>query len=357
MRIAQVSPLFESVPPKRYGGTERVVFRLCEALIRLGHEVTLFASGDSEGSANLVPVTPRALRDSSCRDPLAIHMLMIEQVLQRADEFDVIHWHTDYIHLSAARRLRVPSLSTLHGRLDLPHLVPLYQEFCREPLVSISNAQRGPLPFARWIGTVYHGLPIDAYRFHPRGGEYLLFLGRISREKRPDRAIAIADRLGMPLKIAAKIDNADKQYHESEVLPLLERSAHAEFLGEVGEAEKEMLMGGARALLFPIDWPEPFGLVMIESLACGTPVIAFRNGSVPEVIDHGRNGFIVESIEEAVRAVERVDRLDRAACRADFERRFVDDRMAIDYLALYEELAERAVPARGRKIAVVGGGV
>ncbi len=344
MRIAQVAPLHEAVPPKLYGGTERVVHYLTEELVRQGHEVTLFASQDSKTSARLVPCCERALRlNPSCRDRLAHHVLMLEKVAQMAEDFDIIHFHIDYIHFPLMRRLKVSHVTTLHGRLDIPDLYPLYREFAEMPVVSISNAQRAPLPFVNWVGTVYHGLPKDLYRFYARPGRYLAFLGRISPEKRPDRAIEIAEKAGMKLLIAAKVDEADRAYYEEVIKPLL-KSPWVEFIGEIGDDEKNEFLGKAYALLFPIDWPEPFGLVMIEAMACGTPVIAWRCGSVPEVIEDGVNGFIVESIEEAVQAVEKVAGLKRLLCRKTFERRFSAERMARDYLRVYEKVTTEEKP-------------
>ncbi len=338
MRIAQVSPLFESVPPQSYGGTERVVSYLTEELVRQGHDVTLFASGDSQTRAELVPVTERSLRLSrSCIDQLAHHILMLETVARRAEEFDVIHYHVDYLHFPLSRRLDLLHLTTLHGRLDIPDLQPLYREFAEMPVVSISNAQRKPLPRANWLGTVYHGLPRDLYRFQPTPGEYLAFVGRISPEKRVDRAIRIARRAGIPLKIAAKIDQVDAPYFKECIEPMLD-GPDVEYLGEIGDREKNELMGGACALIFPIDWPEPFGLVMIESMACGTPVIAWRNGSTPEVIDQGVTGWVVSDEDAAVRVARNACALDRRACRNRFEARFTADRMARDYVAIYDEL-------------------
>jgi len=338
MRIAQVAPLAESVPPIGYGGTERVVGYLTEALVGLGHEVTLFASGDSRTAAELVACTPTALRvDTAVVDPIAHLVVELEAVAAEARRFDVIHWHLDYFHFPMSRRLKIPHVTTLHGRLDIPDLQPVYDEFGEMPVVSISNDQRAPLPQANWVATVHHGMPLDEDRPLLASGEYLAFLGRMSPEKRADRAIEVARRAGMPLRIAAKIDDADRDYFEREIEPLLEAD-HVEFVGEIGPEEKNDFLGHARALLFPIDWAEPFGLVMIESMACGTPVIAYRSGSVPEVIDHGVSGFIVDDIDGAVDAVGRLDELDRGAVRATFERRFSVERMARDYVAVYEQL-------------------
>jgi glycosyltransferase involved in cell wall biosynthesis len=342
MRIAQVAPLYESVPPKYYGGTERVVSYLTEQLVRQGHEVTLFASGDSETKARLVAGCRRSLRlDKHCQNQLAHHFVMLERVFKRAAEFDIIHFHIDYLHFALSRREAVTQVTTLHGRLDLPDLVPLYQEFRDMPVISISNGQREPLPWANWRATVYHGLPADIYRFRPEPGNYLAFLGRISPEKRVDRAIEIAKQVGMPLKIAAKIDRVDKDYFESEIAPLLHNSL-VEFVGEISEGEKDEFLGNAYALLFPIDWPEPFGLVMIEAMACGTPVIAYRGGAVPEVMEQGHTGFIVHGSEDAVEAVRHVAHLSRERCREVFERRFTATRMAHDYVQQFERLIARS---------------
>ncbi len=342
MKIAQVSPLHESVPPKGYGGTERVVSYLTEELVRQGHEVTLFASGDSVTRARLVPGSKASLRtDPSCVDRLPQHLILLEEVYRRADEFDVIHFHLDYLHFPFSRRACVPALTTLHGRLDLPEFVPLYREYPHVPVVSISNAQRTPLPWLRWMGTVYHGLPEELYRFHPEPGQYLAFLGRIAPEKRVDRAIRIAREVGMPLKIAAKIDQADREYYESRIKPLLDTSL-VEFIGEIGDREKDEFLGNAHALLFPIDWPEPFGLVMIEAMACGTPVLAWQAGSVPEIIEDGLTGFVVADHRGAVDACRRLERLERTACRAEFERRFSVSRMAQEYVARYWQLLAAA---------------
>jgi glycosyltransferase involved in cell wall biosynthesis len=346
VKIAQVAPLHESVPPKLYGGTERVVSYLTEELVLQGHDVTLFASGDSVTHARLVPSCPRSLRlDERCVDSVAHHLLQVEQVLQQASEFDVIHFHVDYLHYPMSRRAAYAHLTTLHGRLDLPDLVPLYEDFNDMPVVSISDAQREPLPMARWLATVYHGLPDELYRPRYEPGKYLAFVGRISPEKRVDRTIEIARRAGVPLKIAAKIAANDQDYYRSEIEPLLEHPL-VEFIGEIGEADKEEFLGNATALVFPIDWPEPFGLVMIEALACGTPVIAWRNGSVPEVLEEGRTGFIVDRIDEAVDAVRRIPEIRREDCRGSFEDRFNARRMARDYVRIYQRLANAAAGSR-----------
>jgi glycosyltransferase involved in cell wall biosynthesis len=348
MKIAQVAPLTESVPPRLYGGTERVVAVLSDELVRLGHDVTLFASGDSRTRATLAAAWPRALRLDGCEDMMAPHLLMLEQVAKRAHEFDVVHFHLSQFHFSLARRLETPHVTTLHGRLDLAELPALFDEFTDIPVVSISDAQREPLPHANWAATIYHGLPSDVLRFSPRPDGYLAFLGRISPEKGVDRAIAIATRSRCRLKIAAKIDNADRQYFERDIRHLLDHPL-VEFIGEIDEKQKAMFLGGATALLFPIDWPEPFGLVMIEAMACGTPVVAFRGGSVEEIIDPGATGYVVDSVDEAVAAVGRIGRLSRRACRTEFERRFSARRMAIDHLRLYEALvADRAELVAGR---------
>jgi len=344
LRIAQVAPLSESVPPKLYGGTERVVSVLTEELVRQGHAVTLFASGDSTTSATLVAACERAQRLLGCADPLAAHMLMIERVVQRAHEFDVVHFHVAPLHFPLARRMTTPHITTLHGRLDLPDLRPLYEEFSELPLVSISDAQRTPLPHQNWAGTVHHGFPDRDFRFHPEPGSYLAFLGRISREKRVDRAIEIAKACGWPLKIAAKVDPTDLQYFKNEIAPLMEHPL-VEFIGEISDVQKSAFLGRARALLFPIDWPEPFGLVMIESLACGTPVVAYRGGSVAEVIEDGVTGFIVENLEQAIDATRRTHTLDRRACRDAFTRRFSGARMASAYVRLYRQVASSTAGA------------
>lgn len=342
MRIAQVAPLYESVPPKLYGGTERVVSYLTEELVQMGHEVTLFASGDSVTQARLVSPAQRALRlDPGCVDQLAHHILMLEQVFALAPAFDVIHFHVDYLHFPLSRWHGIPNVTTLHGRLDIPDLPALYQEFRDMPVVSISDSQRKPLEWINWQATVHHGLPDDLYSLNDHPRDYLAVLGRISPEKGVDRAIEIARRARLPVKISAKVDNADREYFAAQIEPLLD-GPDAEFIGEIGEGEKNEFLGNARALLFPIDWPEPFGMVMIEAMACGTPVIAYRRGSVPEVIEEGVSGFTVDGIEEAAQAVERVMAgFDRRVCRRAFEERFSASRMANDYVRVYERLLVR----------------
>jgi glycosyltransferase involved in cell wall biosynthesis len=330
--------LFESVPPRRYGGTERVVAFLTEELVRRGHDVTLFASAESQTSARLIPAASRALRHQACSgDCLAPHVVLLEQVCRAARQFDVLHFHVDYLHFPLTRRMGWPSVTTLHGRLDLPELQAVYDEFGEMPVVSISEAQRRPLPQANWQATVHHGLPPDLFAFREAPGDYLAFLGRVSPEKRVDRAVEIARRVGLPLRVAAKIDRADRAYFESQIAPLFDLP-FVRYLGEIGEAEKGAFLGGARALLFPIDWAEPFGLVVIEAMACGTPVIAWRGGSVEEVVAGGVSGFIVDSLEEAVEATRAVGRLSRRACRRYFESAFTTGRMAEAYLAVYEGL-------------------
>ena len=340
MRIAQVAPLSESVPPKLYGGTERVVSYLTEELVRLGHEVTLFASGDSQTRAKLVPACPRALwRNPDCRETLPHHVRLMELVFEDVSRFDLIHFHCDYLHFPLLRRCPCPSVTTLHGRLHIPDHKALFTEYNEVPLVSISDDQRRPIPEANWRATVYHGLPRNLHTFREAPGEYLAFLGRMSPEKRVDRAIEIARKAGMKLKIAAKIYPEERAYFQEQIEPLLQESRNfVEFIGEVGGQAKDEFLGRAAALLFPIDWPEPFGLVMIEAMACGTPVVAWRNGSVPEVIDDGVTGFVVDSVEDAVEAVGRASWLDRARCRKVFEERFDAARMAGDYLQVYRRL-------------------
>ena len=339
MRIAQVAPLVESVPPKHYGGTERIISYLTEELVRSGHKVTLFASGDSVTSAELVPVCRQSFRrNKRAKDYLSREVLLMDHVMAHAGKFDLVHFHTGCLHYLICRHLPVPNLTTLHGRLDTPELLRLYERFREMPMISISNSQRTPWPYANWQETIYHGLPPDLFRFHPEPGNYLAFLGRVSPEKRLDRAIEITKRVGMPLKIAAKVDPADRRYFKREIEPLL-NDPHIEWLGEINDGDKDEFLGGAYALLFPIDWPEPFGLVMIEAMACGTPVIAYAEGSVSEVMDDGVTGFIVKDIDQAVEAVGRVGELSRADCRGIFEKRFTSSRMASDYVKAYVRLA------------------
>lgn len=346
MKIAQIAPLAESVPPRLYGGTERIVSYLTDELVRLGHKVTLFASGNSITSAHLVPCASMALRlDSKVRDPIPYYMLMLDRVRERAEEFDILHFHIDQFHFPLFRPIARQTLTTLHGRQDLPDLKPLYVGFSDMPLVSISNHQRNPIAASNFVATVYHGLPPDLLKpcYNPRGG-YLAFLGRISPEKGPDRAIEIAHRLGLPLKIAAKIDKVDEAYFHQRIVPLLNQPG-IEFIGEINEFGKSKFLGEARALLFPVDWPEPFGLVLIEAMACGTPVLAFRQGSVPEIVDPGVTGTIVNSVEEAVCRLPQTLMLDRRKVRRRFEERFSATRMAKDYLAVYRSLLRRQLPA------------
>ena len=343
LRIAQVAPLYERVPPKLYGGTERIVAYLTDELVRRGHAVTLFASGDSRCAARLEAPVARALRlDPGAQDHLAPHVLELAEVFERAQEFDIVHCHTGYLAFPLARFSQAATIHTMHGRLDLPDVFPVYRHFRDEPLVSISMDQRRPLDGlgVTWAGTVYHGLPMGQFAYSRGGGEYLAFLGRISPEKRPDLAIAVAKQAGVPLKIAAKVDPVDRGYFEREIEHLLDHPL-IDFVGEIGEDDKPAFLGGARALLFPIDWPEPCGLVMIEALACGTPVIARRCGSVPEVIRPGRTGFIADSVAEMARAVRALDRIDRAECRRDAEQRFSVEHMADGYEQLYRQLGAR----------------
>jgi len=343
MKIAQVAPLYESVPPKFYGGTERVVSYLTEALVEEGHEVTLFAAGDSVTKARLISHVDRALRLSpNVVDPLAHHFVQLQEVIERAHEFDIIHFHTDYLHFPSSRFIKTPCITTLHGRLDIPELRHIFHKFTTQPVISISNSQRLPLPEANWLATVYHGLPEDLYEKQINKDDYLAFIGRISQEKRPDRAIEIAKRAGLKIKLAAKVDKADEHYFNSHIKHLMDQP-HVEYLGEIGEAEKRAFLGNARALLFPIDWPEPFGMVMIEAMACGTPVIAYPHGSVPEIIEQGKTGFIVSSIEEAVNALDGVDLLDRNVIRETFEKRFSAKIMASNYVKSYELLTKPPV--------------
>jgi glycosyltransferase involved in cell wall biosynthesis len=341
MRIAQVAPLIESVPPKHYGGTERIVSYLTEELVSGGHEVTLFGSGDSVTNARLIPSCRHSLRENKrCKDPVAREIILIDQVLERAREFDLIHFHTGYLHFAISRHLPVPHITTLHGRLDLPDLNMLYQRFPDMPVISISAAQRVPLSWANWQATVHHGLPSKLFRFQSGPGDYLAFLGRICPEKRPDRAIEIAKRAGMRLKIAAKVDRTDRRYFKRVVEPLL-NDPGVEWVGEISDQDKNEFLGNAYALLFPIDWPEPFGLVMIEAMACGTPVIAYEAGSVSEVMEHGVTGFVVNGLDEAVEAIGHVANLSRVRCREMFEERFTASRMASDYVKLYRRIVDR----------------
>jgi glycosyltransferase involved in cell wall biosynthesis len=346
MKIAQVAPLAESVPPQLYGGTERILSWLTEELVRQGHEVTLYASGDSRTAARLVPVTPKSLRlRDDVVDPLPYLVRLVERVAADADQFDVLHFHIDHLHYPLLRRLATPALTTMHGRMDLPDLPPLFEEFRETALVSISNSQREPLPWANWIATVPHGLPLRdiAATTSVNADAYLAFLGRTSPEKGIEEAIDIAHRVGRPLRVAAKVDDADASYFEERIRPLLERGNHVEFVGEISDAQKDEFLGAAAATLFPIDWPEPFGLVMVESAARGTPVLAFRSGSVPEVIEDGVTGLIVRDVAEAVAAMPALLALPRDGVRAGIERRFDVGRMARDYLAVYEGLiAKRA---------------
>lgn len=370
MKIAQVAPLAERCPPALYGGTERIVSYLTEELVREGHDVTLFASGDSRTAAELVSCSEVALRSNpAVKDHLPYHLLLVDEVCRRGEDFDVIHFHTDLFHFPLIRGFADRTVTTLHGRLDLPDLKPFYAAFRDVPLVSISNHQRRPIPALNWVATVPHGLPRNLLRYSPLpdGEGYLAFLGRISPEKRPDRAIEIAARAGLPLRIAAKVDQVDCGYWNTVIAPLIARHDNVEFVGEIGEAEKSSFLGNARALLFPIDWPEPFGLVMVEAMACGTPVIAWKCGSVPEVVEDGVTGFIVDSESAAVAAVRRLPTLDRARVRRVFERRFTLERMAADYLSVYRSLsgsrrhagAERRAGGAGRssQLAILPGAI
>jgi glycosyltransferase involved in cell wall biosynthesis len=353
MKIAQIAPLSESVPPKLYGGTERVVSYLTEELVRQGHEVTLFASGDSKTAAHLVRCSDMALRlNPVVKDHVPYHLVMLDEVRRRADEFDVLHFHTDLLHFPLVRDIADRTVTTVHGRLDLPDLRPFFVAFQDVPLVSISRDQRRLLPrHLNWVGNIYHGLPQDLLPFNrDPAGDYLAFLGRISPEKRPDRAIEIAARAGLPLKMAAKVDRADQSYWDEVIAPMVAAHPNVEFVGEINERQKADFLGNARALLFPIDWPEPFGLVTIEAMACGTPVIAFRSGAVPEVVDDGLTGFVVRNVDEAVEALSRLDTLDRRKVRAVFEHRFTVERMAKDYLRIYALLPDvRTDAARLRR--------
>lgn len=347
MRIAEIAPLFESVPPFAYGGTERVVSYLTEALVARGHEVTLFASGDSVTSAALVPIVQRSLRlDPARPDWLTWHSIMLDQVFERAAEFDALHFHIDTLHYALARRCATPCVTTLHGRLDLPDLAALHGQFATAPLVSVSDSQRLPLLHANWCATVYHGLPSGLYSARLVPDDYFAFVGRISPEKRLDRAIEIAVACGTRLRIAAKVDPVDQAYFEREIRHLLDQPL-VDFAGEIGDGEKNEFIGRARALLFPVDWPEPFGMVLIEAFACGTPVIAYAQGSVPELVQDGVNGYIVHDQAEAIAAASRIDRIDRRRCRETFERRFTADKMAARYLQVYQSLIDARSTSAG----------
>jgi glycosyltransferase involved in cell wall biosynthesis len=338
MRIAQVAPLYESVPPKAYGGTERVVSYLTEELVKQGHDVTLFASGDSVTTAKLIAPCARSLRlDKTCIDSLSHHIRLLDMVFERIAEFDVIHFHIDYLHFPLSVRQRIRHVTTLHGRLDMPELVPLYKRFHRVPLISISNAQRVPLYWANWQATVFHGVPENLYKPNEKPQDYLAFLGRISPEKGVDRAIEIARRSGRKIKIAAKIDPADESYFRQTIEPIINDPC-CEYIGEIGEREKGEFLGNASALLFPIDWPEPFGLVLIEAMACGTPVIAYPKGSVPEILEDGVSALFVDDVDAAVQAVDRIGTVSRRKCREVFERRFTARRMACNYVKVFENL-------------------
>ena len=350
MKIAQIAPLAESVPPQLYGGTERIVSWLTDELVRQGHDVTLYASGDSQTAARLVPVTPTALRlqGDAVQDPLPHLVRLVEHVARDADQFDVLHFHIDHLHYPVLRRLATPGVTTMHGRMDLPDLPSLFEAFRDTPLISISDSQRDPLPWANWVATIPHGLPMGAIRASYAKGSYLAFLGRTSPEKGIEEAIEIASQVEMPLRVAAKVDEVDAAYFSERIAPLLARGGEVEFVGEINDDQKDEFLGKAAATLFPIDWPEPFGLVMIESAARGTPVLAFRSGSVPEVIEPGVTGLIVEDVAEAVAAMPRLLELPRDRVRAGVEHRFGVDRMAHDYVAVYERLvAERAANRAG----------
>ncbi|HEY7531863.1 MAG TPA: glycosyltransferase family 4 protein [Nitrospiraceae bacterium] len=349
MKIAQVSPLWESVPPKLYGGTERIVSYITEELVRQGHEVTLFASGDSVTDAKLESPCHQALRlNTGIFNREAPLISMMEQVFSSADQFDVIHSHLDFLAFSLSRRCQVPVVTTLHGRLDLPELVPVFRDFSELPLISISDSQRRPLPWGNWLGTVYHGLPANLYSAHTEPGKYLAFLGRISPEKCPDQAIELAKRVGMPLRIAAKVDPVDRAYFERVVEPLLDHPL-VEFVGEVTDAQKNDFIGNAHALVCPYDWPEPFGLVLIEAMACGTPVLAYRRGSIPEVIDHGITGLISDNLAEMTKQVEGIPLVDRRGCRQMFEKRFTSERMVQNYMQIYHQMLNEPSVFHGQK--------
>jgi glycosyltransferase involved in cell wall biosynthesis len=340
MKIAQVAPLYEAVPPKLYGGTERIVFFLTEELVKQGHDVTLFASGDSVTNAKLIASVPQALRlKEGCEDSLAPHIVQLQQVIESSGEFDIIHFHTDYLSFPFTQFLDVPHLTTLHGKLTIEELQLVYNTYPQEPVVCISDSQCKPLPQANFVGRVHHGLPTDLFK-KGSGGNYFAFLGRISPEKRCDRAIEIAIASNTPIKIAAKVDKADREYFDQKIQHLLDHPLVA-YIGEINEEQKQEFLGNAKALLFPIDWPEPFGLVMIEAMACGTPVIAWNHGSVPEIIDEGKSGYIINSMEEALHAAKKISDLDRSVVRKCFEQRFSAQRMMKDYVAIYQKLINK----------------
>jgi glycosyltransferase involved in cell wall biosynthesis len=339
MRIAQVSPLIERVPPKYYGGIERIVSYLTEELVSGGHDVTLFASGDSQTSARLVSVVNEAVRLGNLGDPLAYHLLMLEELAKREHEFDIVHCHLSFEHFALARRLQIPTVTTQHGRLDLTGTQAVFREFSDMPVVSISNDQRKPIPDANWVGTVYNALPDDLFTFNNTPANYLAFLGRASPEKGLHTAIEIAAAVGLDIKIASKVDRADQEYFDNRIKPLIKKPA-VEFLGEISESAKNELLGNAIAMLFPIDWPEPFGLVMIEAMACGTPVIAFPRGAVPEVIDDGETGFLVKDAQSAIAAIGKINTISRRHCRDVFEQRFTVRTMTDDYLDVYQTVME-----------------
>ncbi|ACD82698.1 glycosyltransferase family 4 protein [Candidatus Methylacidiphilum infernorum] len=338
MRIAQVASLYEPVPPPRYGGTERIISYLTEELVRAGHQVSLFASGDSITTSRLHPIIPRALWEDSqpCANPLVYHILLLEEVLKHKDQFDIIHFHTDFFHFPILRRLDVPHLTTPHGRMDFPEYIPFFREFRDIPLSSISYAQKQGLALGHWVGTVHHGLPLSLYQLNENPSDYVVFLGRISPEKGVDDALAIARMAGLKLKIAARVGLGDDAYFEK-LLPEFKKK-NIEYLGEVTDREKNELLGGALALVFPVCWPEPFGLSMIEAMACGTPVIAYPHGSIPEVVDHGITGFIVKGVEEAVYVLSQIHTFDRKRCRQRFEQRFSAQKMAEAYISLYQKV-------------------
>ncbi|RFM28251.1 glycosyltransferase family 4 protein [Deminuibacter soli] len=350
MKIAQIAPLYEAVPPRLYGGTERVIHYLTEELVKQGHEVTLFASGDSITAARLVATVPEALRlNPHCIDPMAHHILQMQQVINRSHEFDILHFHTDFLHFPFSAQCAQPCITTLHGRLDIPDLQPLYNHFRKQKVVSISASQRKPLPQANWISTVYHGLPRHLHRLHATPGNYFAFIGRISPEKRADRAIEIAIACNTPIKIAAKIDKTDESYFREHIAHLFDHPL-VEYIGEINETQKTAFLGNAKALLFPIDWSEPFGMVLIEAMSCGTPVIAFNRGSVPEIIDDGVTGFIVNNVSEAVAALQRLPMLNRSVIRTVFEQKFTAERMARDYVQVYHQLTSNAQRSNPRML-------